>query len=93
MQPSDITNLATEILDTTRAKQHGDYAVGFTRAAQIWSAILDVDVTPHQVALCMAGIKIARSTMNPNHNDNFIDLAGYAGIAGALASSENENNE
>lgn len=93
MQPSAYTNLATEILDTTRAEQHGDYAEGFTRAAQIWSAILGANVTPHQVALCMAGIKIARSTMNPSHNDNFIDLAGYAGIAGALANSERSNNE
>lgn len=88
MNPRDITDRASQLLHYDRAEEHGDINLGFARAAQIWSAIIGVDVTPHQVALCMAGIKIARSTMNPSHHDNFVDIAGYAGIAGVLAPSK-----
>ena len=88
MNPRDITDRASELLHYDRAEAHGDFNLGFARTAQIWSAIIGVDVTPHQVALCMVGIKIARSTMNPSHHDNFVDIAGYAGIAGVLASSK-----
>lgn len=79
------------MLDTDRAQDHGEINAGFERTAAIWSVILGVKVCEHQVALCMAGLKISRATMNPAHNDNYVDLAGYAGIAGALANLDRSN--
>lgn len=90
MQPSTITEQASRLLDNDRSAQHGDYRAGFHKAAQMMGAVLGVEVTPQQAALCMACIKISRASMNPDNNDNYIDLAGYAGIAGALAHSASE---
>ena len=40
------------------------------------------------VALMMASVKIARTRTGAPHLDHFIDLAGYAGIAGELSTDE-----
>ena len=42
------------------------------------------EVTPQQVAICMALVKIAR-LMETETLDSFIDLAAYASIAGEIA--------
>ena len=49
----------------------------FSRIARIWSAVLGCDVTPEQVGMCMAGVKLARQAHRPGR-DNMVDLAGYA---------------
>ena len=43
------------------------------------------DVDPEQVALCMAGIKIARLIQTPTHADSWLDLAGYAAVGSECA--------
>lgn len=93
MQPSAITEQASQLLDNERANQHGDHRVGFHKAALMMSAVLGVEVKPYQAALCMACIKMSRASMNPENNDNYIDLAGYAGIAGALAHTARETDK
>lgn len=56
----------------------------FSRTAKIWSAILGIEVTPLQAALCMAGVKISREC-NKHKRDNLVDLAGYAEVANRIA--------
>ena len=53
--------------------------------ARLWSAYLDTLVAPSDVALMMALAKIARTKTGELNPDDFIDMAGYAGIAGELA--------
>lgn len=48
----------------------------FTRTALMWSAILGIEVTPQQVGLCMAALKISRQVHKPKR-DNLVDAAGY----------------
>lgn len=48
----------------------------FIRIAKIWSAILDMDVSWRQVALCMDGVKLAREAYRPKR-DNRVDGPGY----------------
>ena len=50
----------------------------FTRIAKIWSAILGIEVTYRQVALCMDGVKLAREAFKPKR-DNRVDGPGYWG--------------
>jgi len=40
--------------------------------------LLDTDVTPEQVALCMIAVKQARLMETSNHNDSWQDILGYA---------------
>jgi len=51
-----------------------------TRIAKIWSVILGVEIDATQVALCMAGLKLARLAYKYD-DDSFIDLCAYAAIA------------
>lgn len=60
-----------------RQRKYGHPLFNMTRTAQIFSAILGIEVTAEQVALCMIGVKLARESFMPSH-DNIVDIAGYA---------------
>ena len=67
-------------------------AEGFYLISNLWSHYLmsaknvEVDVDPSDVANMMILLKVARSVMGKYNEDDYIDMAGYAGIAGFLAS-------
>lgn len=50
----------------------------FKRTAGMWSALLDVEITPEDVALMMGMLKMSRLRSSPGHKDSVIDLIGYA---------------
>lgn len=60
-----------------RQKQYGHPLYNMSRTAQILSAILGIEVTAEQAALCLIGVKIARESFKP-HRDNVVDIGGYA---------------
>ena len=64
-----------------REKQWGDAVSTHVRIAAVWSAIIDYDIRPHQVALMMAGLKLVRASINPVDPDSVKDARGYLGIA------------
>ena len=68
---------ADRIVDGDRQTDYGHPLDDFGKAALMWTAILGVDVTPEQVALCMCAVKISRQCNRPKR-DNLVDLAGYA---------------
>ena len=79
MKPIDPT-LATDAIAAVTGPRQRDYAhpkVNFQRIANLWSIILDVDITPEQVALCMITMKVARE-MNRHTRDNLVDIIGYS---------------
>jgi Domain of unknown function (DUF6378) len=63
-----------------RNESYDDPLRNHTRIAKIWSVILGVEIDATQVALCMAGLKLARLAYKYD-NDSFIDLCAYAAIA------------
>jgi Domain of unknown function (DUF6378) len=85
MTREEILNEAIRLTSTDRQKNYGKPLVNHQRIATIWSVILGAEITPSQVALCMAGVKIARLVETPNHEDSFIDAAAYIAIAGEIA--------
>jgi hypothetical protein len=40
------------------------------------------------VAVMLALLKVARIKQNPNHTDNWIDIAGYAACGGEIATGD-----
>ena len=64
-----------------RGKSWGSAAATHARIAQVWSGILDTEVTAGQVALCMTGLKLVRASVNPGDPDSFDDGHGYLAIA------------
>lgn len=74
-----ILDEAKCIIHGVRQCKYGDPRESLTRIAKIWSAILDKDITPEQVALCMIGIKLGREC-HAHDRDNLVDGAGYFAI-------------
>ncbi len=74
-----IDSIVSRITDTLTARRdnYDSPTPNFQRIAALWSVILGKEVTPEQVALCMAALKIAR-LMYEYTDDGAIDLAGYA---------------
>lgn len=68
---------ALKLVGGDRQKNYGHPLTDFTKTAKIWSAVLGMDVTPRQVALCMIGVKISRLVQTPGHKDSVVDIAGY----------------
>ena len=85
MTREEILNEAIRLTSTDRQKNYGKPLINHQRIATIWSVILGAEITPSQVALCMAGVKIARLVETPNHEDSFVDAAAYIAIAGEIA--------
>jgi hypothetical protein len=80
----DILEAATALTYGDRNDQHGHPYVNHDNIAHIWSVILGYKIEPFQVALCMAGLKLARLAGNPDNMDSYIDGAAYLAIAGEL---------
>jgi hypothetical protein len=76
MDEESILDEAKRIVHGDRGENYGHPFEDFSRTAQIWSAILNIEVTPEQVALCMIGVKISREVNRPKR-DNIVDGAGY----------------
>ena len=85
---------ANEILDqahehiVNRGADYGTPAVNHLRISQLWSTYLERHIEPHEVAICMALVKIARIQESPHHADSYQDGCSYIAIAGQLASTD-----
>ena len=84
----DILDQATSLTTNDRNLQHGEPYINHDNIARIWSVILGRKVEPFQVALCMAGLKLARLSGNPDNMDSYIDGAAYLAIAGELVNAD-----
>lgn len=84
MNRGDILQEAARLTAKDRQKIYGDPKTNHCRIADLWTTYLGYQVTPQQVAICMALVKVAR-LMETETEDSFIDLAAYAAIAGEIA--------
>lgn len=60
-----------------RRSEYGSPKENFQMIGKIWSAILDIHITPDDVALMMIGLKLAREA-HKHSEDNLVDICGYA---------------
>ncbi len=83
-----IMKAASDLMDGERAQNYGDAYEMHRRIASGWTEILGVEVKPHEVALCMAWLKIARLVETPGHEDSYIDLVAYGSLAGEIQAKD-----
>ena len=86
MTPEEILKEAAALVAGQRAKQHGDYTTLHSRIADLWSSYLKSNISPHQVALCMALVKVARDEVGNENPDDAVDAVSYVALWGALKS-------
>lgn len=83
---------AHEIVNGQRRIDYGPCVDSFEKIATMWSAYLEVDVTPQDVAMCMALLKICRYSEGGTW-DSLVDLAGYADCAGQIDEDERRRKD
>jgi len=87
MNRGEILEEAARLTAKDRQKTYGDPTINHCRIADLWTTYLGQQITPQQVAICMALVKVAR-LMETETEDSFVDLAAYAAIAGEIATSK-----
>lgn len=93
MLPEKILKEAASLVAGKRAEQHGDYTTLHSRIAELWSSYLKYKVSPDQVALCMALVKVARAEVGGENPDDAVDAASYVALWGALKNREETHAE
>jgi hypothetical protein len=86
MQRNEILDKAKELVCGDRAKDYGDAYLNHKRIADLWSVVLEKEISVSQVYLCMIMVKASRLIETPEHEDSAIDICGYGSLLG-------ENNE
>lgn len=84
MTAREILTKAGEIISGERNARYGRSEDSFTHIAALWGDYLDRDISPRDVAMMMVLLKIARSQHDENYTDNYVDICGYAALAGGM---------
>jgi hypothetical protein len=91
MNAQEIASRAAELVSGDRQKSHGDKTENHQNIAALWNAYLGwrlgegALLTPRDVALMMALLKIARTKAGSHNPDDYVDLCGYGAVAGEIA--------
>ena len=84
MNADEILDEARSIIED-RAGVYSSPTITHVRIAGLWTTYLKRHVLPHEVAVCMALVKIARISASPDHRDSYVDGAAYLALAAEIA--------
>tara|TARA_R110000803_G_scaffold9050_3_gene28831 strand:- start:44 stop:319 length:276 start_codon:yes stop_codon:yes gene_type:complete len=90
MNRSDILAQADDIINNDRAAAHGDAHKTFAMIADRWTNLLNIPVSPEEVALMMIDLKIVRTLQSPRRADNWVDIIGYAALGAEIAGAKDD---
>ena len=95
MNRKEILETAAKYTTVDREQQYGSPEDNFRIIANLWNVYLgdDGNLTPEDVAIMMALLKIGRIASGQIKEDNYIDLAGYAACAGEIATGSHPTFE
>jgi hypothetical protein len=92
---ASVLREAADIVEGSRNATHGAKERSFGAICDIWNAYLEgradvsVDaIRPVDVAMMMVLMKMVRANQGQPIRDHFVDMAGYAGIAGELGATD-----
>lgn len=94
-----ILENAIECVCKSRENEYGTPEDNFKIISDLWNVYLNkkcikinnIKITPEDVAIMMALLKIARITNGNFKEDSYIDCCGYIACAGELGGITNEN--
>jgi hypothetical protein len=95
MKRGEVLKEAEKLMYGDRQDDYGAPYENHRRIAVLWSSYLETEITPMQVAICMALVKIARLQENLEYSkdDTFVDLVAYASIAAELAEVKRKQDQ
>lgn len=80
----EILKKASKAISGERDKHYGSPEDNFSQIAVFWTNYLHILITSTDVANMMILLKMSRAMNDPTHEDNWIDIAGYAACAGEI---------
>ena len=85
MKTTEILETATKLVGGDRQNTHGDKYENHKNIAILWNGYLDGKLveclTPENVAIMMALLKVARTKAGAHNEDDYVDAAAYMAIA------------
>lgn len=87
MNRLDTLKAAAECVCGSWEEDYGSPEDNFGVIAALWTAYTGTDVTPKDVAMMMALLKIARAKAG-SKPDTYVDLAGYAACGAEISARE-----
>lgn len=91
MNRDELLKLTAEAISGGRETNYGSPEKSLTWISRLWSAFLEREITPAEVSLMLALLKVARLKNNPKHVDSWVDLAGYAAIGAEAVTQKKED--
>jgi len=88
MTRDEILKEAARIISSDRADDYGPADESFARIARLWTAYLNVAVSPMDVSNMFVLSKVQRTLTSPAKEDNWLDICGYAALAGEMMTNE-----
>ena len=93
MERGTILDKAKETINGVRQDAYGNPEDSFSAIAELWTAYTGINFTPHDVAMMMALLKVARIKGGAGSEDSYIDLCGYAALAADMWRQEKGKEE
>lgn len=90
-QKPDWLKAAHDIVHGDREKTYGDPGKNLRLIAQYWSTHTGITITETDVCIMMMLLKIARLKNNPEHDDSWIDIAGYTALKNRIINASQTN--
>ena len=94
MTAGDICQRAADLVGGDRAATHGPKEKNHQNIAVMWNAYLsirpdpDAPISELDVAIMMNQMKVSRTQTGKHNPDDYVDMAGYAGVAGEIAGGD-----
>ena len=89
---NDILKEAETLINGDRAEDYGDAYINHKRIADLWSVILEKEITASNVVMCMVAMKLAR-LIHSHKEDSWVDICGYGAIGGEFISKERSDEK
>jgi len=87
MDYRELMTESAQIFNDRHAK-YGDMRLIMHRIAEISTLITGLHLTPHDIALILHSVKLARMSSNRKEKDNYVDGINYFAFAGDLVDAE-----
>mgnify|MGYP003645874138 FL=1 len=93
MDRNELLVRSGEIVNGPRQDQYGPARENFQDIAIGWSVITGEDIDREKVPMMMAWLKLVRLSHASDHQDSWVDLAGYAALGCEIATTLGEDND